>query len=227
MAKTLLQVPQYGIAISHIDLMVALALSLLIGLFVILIYQYTHRGLNYEKSFLITLVMMAPIIAVVMMLIGSNLALSLGMVGALSIIRFRTVIKDSRDMIYLFWAIAIGLGCGTHNWLVIVNASFFIGFILCCLHYFQYGKPKCSDYVLVISGIEQIPESSLRDMVKSVTSFSQLRSMDVSLDGWEMVFEIRFSDKKDTNRSEIVGNLKNIDGVHKISLLAPQLALPV
>jgi hypothetical protein len=51
--------------------------------------------------------------------------------------------------------------------------------------------------------------------------------MDVSLDGWEMVFEIRFSDKKDTNRSEIVGNLKNIDGVHKISLLAPQLALPV
>jgi len=91
-----------GTPVSLLDLLVALLVASLIGIFSAWVYQRTHRGMTYERTFIISVIMIGPIISWIIMLIGSNLALSLGMVGALSIIRFRNVIKDSRDMIYLF-----------------------------------------------------------------------------------------------------------------------------
>ena len=102
-----------GVAISIVDLLISMSVAIMLGLFIVFVYRVTHRALNYERSFLVTLLMMSPMVALVIMLIGSNLALSLGLVGALSIIRFRNVIKDSRDMAYLFWSIVVGLGSGT------------------------------------------------------------------------------------------------------------------
>ena len=101
---------QGQIPISILDMIISLGTAIVIGLWVVLVYRTTHRGLTYERSFLLTILMTAPIVGLVMLLIGSNLALSLGLVGALSIIRFRNVIKDSRDMVFLFWSIAVGLG---------------------------------------------------------------------------------------------------------------------
>ncbi len=227
MNTNLYDIAQTGIAISIFDLIIALTLSIMIGLGVALVYRWTHRGLNYERSFLITLVMVGPIVAVIMMLIGSNLALSLGMVGALSIIRFRTVIKDTRDMIYLFWMIAVGLGCGTYNWKAIAVACIFIAVILVFLHSFEYGKSRHSDYVLVISGSAEEAIEIIKDRIKSVVFDLQLRSLDVSETEWEAVFEIRMAKKEILQEEVLVNDLKNISGISKVNLLAPQLALPL
>ena len=137
------------LAISLIDLSISLLVAIGLGLFCAGIYRWTHRGLTYERTFSYS-VLMPAIVGLVMMLIGSNLALSLGLVGALSIIRFRTV-KDS-DMVFLFWGIAIGLGCGTFNWIAVGVSSLFIAAIILVLYYLEYGKQQHFDCVLVIDG---------------------------------------------------------------------------
>ena len=95
---------------------IGVLLSIGIGLGIALVYKLTHRGLSYEATFLSSLVAIAPVVASVMFFIQGNLVLSLGLVGSLSIIRFRTPIKDSRDMVFLFWSITAGLGAGTTIW---------------------------------------------------------------------------------------------------------------
>ena len=219
--------PNYGIAISISDLIISLVVALAISVMTALVYRFTHRGLNYERSFLITLVLVAPIVSLVMMLIGSNLALSLGMVGALSIIRFRTVIKDSRDMVFLFWAIAIGLGCGTYNWLPIFVASLVIAGMMLLLHFVQYGKAVHSDYVLVVAGQKETEQQEILKCITSYSDATMLRSYDDSDEGWELVYEVRLQTGDSFFEDEITKKLRSIVGVKKVSLLAPRLALPV
>ena len=181
--RNLFDMAQTGIAISLIDLVIGLVMATLLGLAIVFVYGWTHRGLHYERSFLITIVMMAPIVAVVMMLIGSNLALSLGMVGALSIIRFRTVIKDPRDMVFLFFAIAVGLGCGTYNWVVTVVATLFLALMLLILHMGRFGEAMHSDYALVLSGHGAKPGDALREAIQKRVSFLEVRSVNITDEG--------------------------------------------
>ena len=216
-----------GVAISIVDLVIALSVAIILGLFIVFIYRLTHRGLNYERSFLVTLLMMSPIVALVIMLIGSNLALSLGLVGALSIIRFRTVIKDSRDMAYLFWSITIGLGSGTYNWTVVLVASVMFAGVMLLLYFLEFGKARSNDYVLVISGEGNQPADAILDLIKNRTEQSGLRTLDIHDDGWELVLELRMAAATSANESELLIELKALAGVRKASLLAPQLALPI
>jgi len=216
-----------GVAISIVDLLIALGVALILGLFIVFIYRTTHRGLNYERSFLVTLLMMSPTVALVIMLIGSNLALSLGLVGALSIIRFRTVIKDSRDMAYLFWSIAIGLGAGTYNWTVVLIASLVFAGALLTLHFLEFGKVRSNDYVLVLSGKGNQPTDGIFDLVTKRTAQSALRTLDIHEGGWELVLELRMAAATSVSERELLTELRALGGVSKASLLAPQLALPI
>ncbi len=215
-------------AISLIDLAYSLLIALGLGLLIVSVYRLTHRGFHYERSFLTTLVMISPIVALVMLLIGSNLALSLGMVGALSIIRFRTVIKDSRDMVYLFLAIAAGLGCGTYNWSVALLAVSFVCVSLVFLNMMRFGKSVHADYVLVLGGSSGTPpESKIKAMVQPHVLFLETRSLNVDEGQWELVLELRLGKDADFPNAALQEALKQDCGVSRLSLLAPQLSLPV
>ena len=100
------------------QILVNIAFSALIGVLIYLSYYLSHRGTIYSKKFNLSLVVLTVLTGVVMTVIGNNLALSLGMVGALSIVRFRTAIKDARDTMYIFWAIVVGICCGVSDFLV-------------------------------------------------------------------------------------------------------------
>lgn len=213
--------------ISMVDLLIALTVSFLIGIWLAFVYARTHRGMTYERSFVVTLIMIAPIISLIIMLIGSNLALSLGMVGALSIIRFRNVIKDPRDMIYLFWGIAAGLGAGTYNWNIVVVASLMLGGALFLLHYFRYGSSNHQDCVFVINGTDESPRDQLFNVLSKSTLSCEIRSADVTDEGWELVFEARFSTRESAKLTSILDEIKSHPGVRSASLLAPHLSLPV
>ena len=215
------------IAISIVDLLIGQMLAVLLGMVVVLVYRWTHRGLHYERSFLVTLVMMPMVVAVVMMFIGSNLALSLGMVGALSIIRFRTVIKDSRDMVFLFLCIAIGLGCGTFNWVVTVIVTAAMALVMALLHLLRFGIAVHADYALVISGKQPNISDQLKETLKEHVDFLEVRSVDIRDEGWEIVFEVRFFKDRVLSESALFGELRERYDISQISILAPQLALPL
>ena len=225
--QELLESGQSEIAISIVDLLIGQMLAVLLGLIIVLVYRWTHRGLHYERSFLVTLVMMPTVVAVVMMFIGSNLALSLGMVGALSIIRFRTVIKDSRDMVFLFLCIAIGLGCGTFNWIVTIIVTVALALVMMMLHLLRFGIAVHADYALVISGKQPNIDDQLKETLKEHVDFLEVRSVDIRDDGWEIVFEVRFFKDRVLSESSLFAELREQYGISQLSILAPQLALPL
>lgn len=214
-------------SISIVDLLAALGLAIGLGLLTAGLYRITHRGFTYERSFLATLVLMPPIVAVIMIYISSNLALSLGMVGALSIIRFRTVIKDSRDMVFLFMTIAIGLGCGTYNWVPVVISTVFIGAALWLLHLLKYGKVRNREMVLVIRGKTGSVLEKTREFLIEKKITPRVRSLETQVECSEMVLEVLLPFGREDRMIAWMDEMRAIDGVDSVSLLAPQLALPV
>ncbi len=110
------------------DIILALGLAFLSGLFILIIYRLTLRSVSRNRSFEATLLLITPISAMIVLTISSSLALSLGMVGALSIIRFRTAIKDASDTAFMFWAVASGITAGAHFYKITIVGSLFIGF---------------------------------------------------------------------------------------------------
>ncbi|ASB50961.1 DUF4956 domain-containing protein [Alkalitalea saponilacus] len=228
--EQILELIKGSLAVSKPDLF-SIVLSLLIATAVSLVisqvYKYTHRGLTFELSFMTTLVVLAPIVAIVMLFIRGDLVLSLGLIGSLSIIRFRTPIKDTRDMVFLFWVIATGLGCGTYNWTIVIIATIIITIIMFLLHFIKYGQSSNVDFVLAISGKSDYITNDIYQIVQKYTKDNQVRSKETEQDFWEVIFEVRFDKISGTITDELIRELRKIQGVEKVSLLAPQIALPV
>lgn len=214
--------------ISITALILGVIFASLTSLIVAWVYKFTHRGMIYDRSFLITLLLMGPIIAVIITVIGNNIALSIGLVGSLSIIRFRTVIKDSRDLIYLLWGIAIGLGFGTNNWLAIISSSAVIAVIILLVHLFRYGFQKEKNFILVIGGTDKNIENNAKKVLKKNNISFYLRSMDrTSNDEWQVVLEIISNDERSIDRQKIMKQLEMNKNIKNVSLLAPNLTLPI
>lgn len=209
------------------NIVFSLILAIVIGVIISQVYKHTHRGLNYEISFLITLTLLAPIVAAVMIFIQGSLVLSLGLVGSLSIIRFRTPIKDTRDMVFLFWVIAVGLGCGIHSWTLVIIFTLIVFVTVILLYLTKYGRSQNKDYVLILSGESSYPDENVEKIIKQYTFDARIRSHESEKATWEIIFEIRFTDAAGVNSKQLVQELQALSEVSKVSLLAPQLALPV
>lgn len=210
-----------------VNFFISISLSVVLGLVIAVVYRYTHRGMNYESGFLSTLVLLAPIVTLVMFFIQGDLVLSLGLVGSLSIIRFRTPIKDTRDMVYLFWAIAIGLGSGTLNWTIAVFATIVLTILLTFFYIVKYGRSLHSEFILIISGSDDGHVREIEHVVRALTANVQLRNHEVDGERWELTYELRFARSREDSVRSVVDDLKGIDGVDRVSLLTPQLSLPM
>lgn len=208
------------------NIVFSLFVAAVIGVVISQVYKLTHRGVNYELTFMTSLVMLAPIVALVMLFIGGNLVLSLGLVGSLSIIRFRTPIKDTRDMVYLFWVIAVGLGAGTFNWPMVALASLIILLIIFILYLVKYGRSQNHDYVLVVSGITEFDQAPIRAIINRYTPDAVMRSQVINEELWEIVYELHFGEIREPV-DDLLREIKQLEAVTNVSLLAPQLALPV
>jgi len=209
------------------SILFSLILAVAVAFIISQIYKYTHRGLNYELAFMSTLVLLAPIISVVMLFIRGDLVLSLGLIGSISIIRFRTPIKDTRDMVFLFWVIAVGLGCGTYNWNIVIISTIVISIVMFLLHFMKYGQSRGTDYVLVVTGSLALSNTEIGKVLKRYARESRIRSQEADGDFWEIIFEVQLMDLTEEKTGQLFGELKAIAGVDKVSLLAPQIALPV
>ena len=216
-----------GFFAPHLHLVLSLVLAIAVGFIISQVYKHTHRGMNFELSFMSTLVLLAPIVTLVMLYIRGDLVLSLGLIGSLSIIRFRTPIKDSRDMVFLFWTIAVGLGAGTYNWTVVIVSSLIMVPLVFLLYFFRYGRASYADFVLVCVGEGDYPADQMQTIIGSEKDDVVVRSHEIDGDIWETIFELRGTGSGRYLIENLVSKLRSIPGIKKVSLLAPKLDLPV
>lgn len=205
----------------------SMILAILLGLGIAFVYKLTHKGLNYESSFLTTLALLAPIVTLVMLFIQGNLVLSLGLVGSLSIIRFRTPIKDARDMVFLFWTIATGLGIGTYNWSLTIIATVILAVLMLVFYKLLYGRKVHNEYILMISGTGDFDQNLINNLNTEGVVKSFLRSREIQDNNFELVYELTFNKKELAKVNTLVDEINKMAVVEKVSLLSPQLNLPM
>ena len=185
------------------------------------VYRRTHSGIAYTRSFFFTLVLVAPAIAMIMMAIGSNVALSLGLVGALSIVRYRSVIKDSKDLTFLLVAIGIGLTAGANVWVVGLIGTVTLAAITLVMTRAGHSGADSGDYILIFRSNRKEPWEALPSDAQQLIAWKQLRGVtDVdSGQEFEYTYSVRLSPK--ANPERIVGEFSN--GVaHEVTLITPE-----
>ena len=190
-------------SISPLEAVITLAVAIAIGLVIFIIYKKTFSGVMYSSSFNMSLLLMVVITAVIIMTISSNVVLSLGMVGALSIIRFRTVIKEPVDIMYLFWAISMGIIVGAHQYLFAMICVAVIA-VLC---FVMAGLKKNDKMYLIIVRYKHGCSPAVESALKSVGG--KVRNKSVAKGGIEMIAEVNTK----VADSDFVEKLLTINGV--------------
>lgn len=168
------------------QIVIRIAMTILLGGLIFVSYFISHHGTIYSRKFNVSLVILAVLTGTVMIVISNNIALSLGMVGALSIVRFRTAIKDSRDTIYIFWAIIVGICCGVGNFFVAAAGSSAVFVVL-----LFFGAVKNDNRVLVIIRGARQTESRVESLVfQAFDRKARLRVKNTMPDSIELIYEI-------------------------------------
>ncbi|EJL31337.1 DUF4956 domain-containing protein [Brevibacillus sp. BC25] len=207
--KSVLKMDQFA-SISIIDTIIGLVLSGLIGLFIYYIYKKTFRGVVYTHTFNITLVAMAMLTCLIIMTISTNIVLSLGMVGALSIVRFRTAIKDPLDIVFMFWSISVGIATGAGVYPVSVLGSLVVAAVIVVL-----SKRQMKDvaYLLIINYYDQANDgvkyqlNKLKYVLKSKTVHKEMV---------ELIVEVKIKG----DNTAFVQDISEVEGVKNVSLVS-------
>ena len=198
---------------STLDVLLALGLAFVIGLFIFLIYKKTYQGVMYSDSFGVSLIAMSMITSLVIIAVTSNVVLSLGMVGALSIVRFITAIKEPMDIAFLFWAIAVGIVLGAGLLPLAIIGSVIIGIIIVV---FSTRKIGDTPYILVVSCENEETESVAYELIKEDAKKSLLKSKSVNKLGIELTYEVRIKD----DNTGFVNKISAVNGVTNAVLVS-------
>ncbi|MGO4987050.1 DUF4956 domain-containing protein [Gallicola sp. Sow4_E12] len=198
---------------SVLDVAIAMLLSFAIGLFIFYVYKRTFAGVMYSASFGVSIMAMTLITTLIILAVTSNIVLSLGMVGALSIVRFRTAVKEPLDIAFLFWAISAGIVVGAGLIPLAVIGSIFIGIIL-----FVFVNKKSSDtpYIVVLNLDNDKAENDCMDIIKEKTKKSLIKAKTVSKNGIELTVEVRLLDMS----AKLLNELLTIKGVNNACLVS-------
>lgn len=178
---------------SLLDMAIAMILAFIIGLFIYYVYKKTFSGVMYSSGFGVSLIAMSVVTTMIIIAISSNIILSLGMVGALSIVRFRSAVKEPMDIAYLFWAISAGIVTGAGLIPLAIFGSIFIGVILLV---FANRKPTDQPYILVVDFEGEGAEKEVMDVIQSSVKKHVLRSKTLSGAGTELTIEVRLPDSE-------------------------------
>ena len=199
-------------ALTPAKVVLALVMGFVVGLVVAFTYKKCYRGVLYSPNFSLTLIMLTLITTPVVMCIKSDLSLSMGMVGALSIVRFRTAVKEPIDTAYMFWALTMGILLGAELYVIAVCVALGIALILFLLTFIKFQNPNT--YLLVVH-YEPSVEYDISEQLRRMIKYRRLRSKTVTRSGAEMTVEVRLDNKQD-----LVAGMLNIEGVYDATLVA-------
>ena len=195
--------------LSVVSIASTLLLAFALGFFMFFVYRASYKGVMYSKTFNVTLIAMSMITASVILAVTSNIILSLGMVGALSIVRFRAPIKDPIDIAYLFWAVGTGIVCGAGLWMLAVISCVVIGIIL---FVFSRVSDVKTPYLLVVSYQTEETNDQVFKLIESEVNRYHLKSKVFNGENYELTVEIR-EQKKTASLVNKIGGIGNVNSV--------------
>ena len=195
-------------------IIIGLVMGFVVGLVIAIVYRQCYRGVLYSPSFSMTLMMLTLITTPVVMCIKSDIALSMGMVGALSIVRFRTAVKDPMDTAYMFWALTMGILLGAELYVHALAVVLGISAILLLMTFVKFRHPNA--YLLVVH-YDDYAEPEITSLLRRTVKQRKLRSKTVTRSGAEMTVEVRLDSKQD-----LVNAVLDIEGVHDATLVSCQ-----
>lgn len=198
---------------SPLDVLLGMVVALVVGLFIFVIYKKTFTGVMYSTGFALTLVGLALVTTLVIMAVTSNVVLSLGMVGALSIVRFRAAIKEPMEIVFLFWSIAVGIVIGAGMIPLAVIGSAIIGVVLLL---FANRKSRENPYILVLNCADETAEQAALGLVKDAVSRYGVKTKTVSTDGIELTAELCTRN----NDTAFVNRIMALPGVSNATLVS-------
>ena len=198
---------------SLLDTCIGLAVALLVGLFIFMIYKKTLTGVLYSDGFALTLVGLSLVTTLVIMAVTSNVVLSLGMVGALSIVRFRTAIKEPVEIVFLFWSLAVGIVIGAGMIPLAIIGYAIIGVILLL---FANRKIRKLPYILVVSCKDEAAEQRITEILAKAVEYYTVKSKTVNAAGIEFTAELLTKDAE----TAFVNRITELEGVGNATLVS-------
>lgn len=200
-------------SVSILDMAIALVLAFGLGLFIYLVYKKTYAGVMYSSGFSLTLIALTMISTLVILAVTSNVVLSLGMVGALSIVRFRTAIKEPTDIAFLFWSIAVGIVLAAGMIPLAVGGSVIIGIVILI---FANRRTSENPYIIVISCDNHDSEVKVREFLEKQVNRAVVKSKSAQKGTIELNYEIRLKD----DNTDFINILSEMNGVNSAVLVS-------
>jgi len=204
--------------------LINISLAIILGLFISYVYKSTHKGVSYSQSFMLTIVFVTIIVSMVMMVIGNNIARAFALVGALSIIRFRTVVKDTKDTAYIFLALASGMAAGTSSYFLAIAGSLITATVAYILHATNYGSIYSSEFILRfrLKTIESSEQHPYMEILNSFAKRANLLHIEPSGDSLStrMTYDIVMN--KDKSPNEMSLELSKLDDISELVIVASE-----
>lgn len=202
------------------SLIIILTLSTFLCIIIAVVYRFCIRGASYSQSFQQTIILMGIIVSVIMLIIGSNIARAFSLVGALSIIRFRTAIKDPMDVGYLFFSMAVGMACGTQFYGIAIVTTFFISAVILFLTRINFGSQQFSEHFLEIQFLSgSDPGTLMADCMDKFTVRSVCNRVETIMGGALLEASYTLQLKFGVSEKEFLNTLREINGNNKIRLI--------
>lgn len=203
-----------------LEMLTNIMLAMVLGFILSAVYQYTHKGLSYSQSFTHTILFVAVVVAIVMMVIGSSLARAFALVGALSIIRFRTVVKDTKDTSFIFSALAMGMAAGTSNYFLAVVGEVVVCLMALGIYKFNYGALYKSEFILRFRFDQNSDSAQYLDVIQEHDKRSNMLHIEPSGDGETLKLTFDVTLKESSTPEALTSALSQVQGLSEIVLIA-------
>ena len=202
------------------EIVTNLGVAVVLGLFVAILYRHTHKGLSYSQSFTLTIIFVGVIVAIVMMVIANSLSRAFALVGALSIIRFRTVVKDTKDTAFVFLALAVGMASGTGNYVLAGIGTAVVSALALVLHATNFGALYKSEFILRFRIAKSSESTEHLEQINLMAKRSSLLHIEHSGDGetLQMTFDIVL--KEGRSAQELAAAVGGLPGISEVVLIA-------
>ncbi len=209
-----------GVIYTWSTVMLNCVLAGLLGLCTSVIYKHTHQGLSYSRSFVVMLVLLAIVASIAMMVIGNNIAKAFALVGALSIIRFRTVIKDTRDIVFIFSSLVSGMASGTSSYFIAVFGTGFVLLVVILLDLREFGSLVKKEFVLRVDAKRSVSQDLLeigKEFAESMTAL-ELEGTPKSDDYLQLTYDVIL--KSDSDIEEFTRRIQATEGIRNARFIA-------
>lgn len=203
---------QFGATdISPSTIITVLIITAILGIYIFFVYRAMSKRSFYSKSFAVTLVIVSLITSLIILAIQSSVVISLGMVGALSIVRFRTAIKDPLDIAFIFWSISVGIICGAHLYSVAIIGSVFVTIVMILIQLLPNVKPAL---LLIVNASSDVSIKDLEDLISKNTTYYKIKSRNITTSELDIIAEIRTKDEQ-----EFIKQLSEFNGITNATIM--------